>query len=86
MTQNLAISQAFSSNKRLPKKHGETVAEVIDLGGAVARVERLTFVDSECTYLSILVPAGADYPASSVRIFLSREQLDHFVERLAWPK
>lgn len=75
-----------TADARLPKKHGETVAEVVDLGGPVARIERLTYVGSENTYLSILVPVDVDQPAASVKILLSREQLNKFVERLAWPK
>lgn len=73
------------TDPRLPAKHGETVSEVIDLGGPVARIERLTYVNSEWTYLTMLVPADVDQPAASVKICLNREHLAQLVGKLAWP-
>jgi hypothetical protein len=70
---------------RLPTEHGKKIAEVVDLGGPVARIERLTYVGSQWTELSILVPADVDQAPQSVKIQLSRELLERLLERLAWP-
>lgn len=74
------------SDERIPKKHGEKVSEVVDLGGPVARIERVTYVGNEWTELTIMVPRCCDEAPESINISLSREQLDKFVGRLSWPK
>lgn len=73
------------TDSRVPGKHGEKVSEVIDLGGPVARIERTTYVGNEWTELTIMIPRCCDEAPESINISLSREQLNKFVERLAWP-
>ena len=80
------MSEINTADERLPKKHGEKVSEIVDLGGPVARIERMTYVGNEFTELTIMVPRCCDEPAESLHISLSRDQLNKFLERLAWPK
>lgn len=79
------MAEIPTEEERLPKKHGEKVSELVDLGVAVARIERQTYVGSEWTELTLMVPRYVDEPAESVHVSLPRDVLNRLVERLAWP-
>lgn len=72
---------------RIPKEHGKTVTELVDLGGPVGRVERTTYVGSQWTKLVLMVPADHAHglPGGSLEICMNAEQLKRFVETLSWP-
>jgi len=83
-----ALHERQLSNQRVPKDHGpqHKVVELVDLGGPVARIERVTYVPAKWTNLTLMVPRTEREPSGSLYITLNADQLKRFVETLKWPE
>jgi hypothetical protein len=76
------------TKERVPKGHGaqHKVVELVDLGGPVARIERVKYVTSQWTNVTLMVPRTEHDPGGSLHITLDADQLNRFVETLKWPE
>lgn len=83
------MPEHLTAEKRAPAGHGagHQVTELVDLGKAVARIERVTYVSQQWTTLTLMIPADHAHqePGGSLCLHFTAEQLKRFVETLAWP-